>query len=184
MLTDRFNEALTFAHDLHRSQNRKGTDIPYVSHLLSVSALVLEHGGNEDQVIAGLLHDSAEDQGGARTLDRIRQRFGHDVAEIVSDCTNSWTGDKPAWRERKESFLASLPGKPRSSLMVCLADKTHNAESILWDYRDIGEKAFDRFAGKAVGTRWYYRSLADVFEKAMPGRLSNRLSLAVKGFGG
>ena len=118
MLTDRFGEALVLAHELHRAQRRKGTEIPYVSHLLSVSALVLEHGGDEDQAIAALLHDAAEDQGGAGTLAVIRQRFGDGVADIVSDCTDSWEEPKPDWRARKEAYIADLAMKPTRSLLV------------------------------------------------------------------
>ncbi len=131
MLTGRFDDAFHYAHRLHRSQMRKGTPIPYISHLMTVAALVIEHGGNEDQAIAALLHDAAEDQGGAETLDDIRKRFGDAVAEIVADCTDAWTDPKPDWRPRKEAYLAKLPAKPTPSLLVSLADKTHNAEAIL-----------------------------------------------------
>lgn len=182
MLTDRFDEALHFAHRLHRDQMRKGTSIPHISHLMIVAALVIEHGGNEDQAIGALLHDAAEDQGGAETLEEIRKRFGDAVAEIVSDCTDAWTEPKPDWRVRKEAYLSKLPAKPPQSLLVSLADKTHNAEAILFDYRVLGDPLWQRFNGGADGTRWYYNALADVFSRKMPGRLSNRLSRAVAGF--
>jgi (p)ppGpp synthase/HD superfamily hydrolase len=106
LLTERFDEAFHYAHRLHRTQTRKGTPIPYISHLMTVAALVVEHGGNEDQAIAGLLHDAAEDQGGAETLAHIRNTFGDPVAAIVSDCTDAWTEPKPEWRPRKEAYLA------------------------------------------------------------------------------
>ena len=182
MLTDRFDDAFNYAHRLHRSQMRKGTTIPYISHLMTVAALVIEHGGNEDQAIAELLHDAAEDQGGAETLDDVRQRFGDAVAEIVSDCTDAWTDPKPEWRTRKEAYLAKLPAKPTQSLLVSLADKTHNAEAILFDYRILGESLWPRFNGGAEGTRWYYGALADLFSQTMPGRLADRLLRAVKAF--
>jgi (p)ppGpp synthase/HD superfamily hydrolase len=182
VLTNRFDEAFRYAHELHRAQTRKGTSIPYISHLMIVSALVAEHGGNEDQAIAALLHDAAEDQGGAETLADIKRRFGDAVAEIVSDCTDAWTEPKPEWRPRKEAYLAKLPGKPAQSLLVSLADKTHNAEAILFDYRVLGDPLWDRFNGGAEGTRWYYRALADVFSQVMPCRLSDRLSRAVTAF--
>jgi (p)ppGpp synthase/HD superfamily hydrolase len=184
ILTDRYDEALRYAHGLHRSQNRKGTGIPYISHLMTVSALVLEHGGDEDQAIGALLHDAAEDQGGARTLDEIRQRFGDVVAAIVADCTDAWTEPKPDWRTRKEAYLAKLPSKPVRSLLVSLADKTHNAEAILFDYRDLGDPLWQRFNGGAEGTRWYYSALSGVFSQALPGPLSQRLARAVRGFTG
>lgn len=184
MLTDRFDAALILAHDLHRGQMRKGTQIPYMSHLMTVSALVIEHGGTEDQAIAALLHDGPEDQGGAATLALIRERFGEAVAAIVSDCTDAWEEPKPEWRQRKEAYLAVLPKKAQASLLVSLADKTHNAEAILYDYNDIGDELWGRFNGGRDGTRWYYRALSDVFQEMMPGRLAERLERATRGFGG
>lgn len=139
MLTKRYDDALQYAHDIHRKQTRKGTTIPYIAHLMTVSALVIEHGGDEDQAIGALLHDAAEDQGGETTLEDIRKRFGDIVAEIVHDCTDSWVEPKPEWGPRKEAYLALLPKKATRSLLVSLADKTHNAEAILFDYRVIGD---------------------------------------------
>src|SRR5688572_21703039 len=118
MLTPRFEEALIYAHSLHARQVRKGTTIPYIAHLLSVSALVLEHGGSEDQAIAGLLHDGPEDQGGATTLEEITDKFGEGVATIVADCTDAWSEPKPPWRQRKEEYVASLSNKAPASLLV------------------------------------------------------------------
>jgi (p)ppGpp synthase/HD superfamily hydrolase len=184
MLTSRYDEAFRYAHDLHRSQTRKGTPIPYVAHLISVSAIVIEHGGTEDQAIGALLHDAAEDQGGQETLDEIRRRFGDAVAEIVHDCTDAWEEPKPEWRPRKEAYLATLPKKSPRSLLVSLADKTHNAEAILSDYRALGDPLWRRFTGGADGTRWYYGALANVFAQALPGRLQDRLARAVSGFAG
>ena len=177
MLTDRYDEAFRYAHELHGTQKRKGTSIPYISHLMIVSALVIENGGNEDQAIGALLHDAAEDQGGRETLNEVRRRFGDGVAEIVSDCT-----EKSEWKPRKEAYLATLKTKPARSLLVSLADKTHNAEAILSDYRVLGDALWDQFNGGADGTRWYYTSLADIFSKVMPGALSDRLSRAATAF--
>jgi (p)ppGpp synthase/HD superfamily hydrolase len=184
MLTPRYTHALEWAHHLHFSQMRKGTSIPYISHLIVVSGLVLEHGGTEDQAIAGLLHDAAEDAGGAPTLDRIRREFGNVVADIVADCTDAWADPKPPWRARKEAYLAKLPDKPLTSLLVSLADKTHNAEAIHFDNMNIGDALWSRFSGGADGTRWYYRSLAKVFHEKLPGALQQRMARAVHGFGG
>ena len=156
--------------------------MPYISHLMTVAALVVEHGGDEDQAIGALLHDAAEDQGGAKTLEDIRRGFGDAVAEIVSDCTDAWSEPKPEWRPRKEAYLAKLPAKPTQSLLVSLAGKTHNAEAILFDYRVLGEPLWQRFNGDAEGTCWYYGALADVFSQALPGRLSDRLSRPVAAF--
>jgi (p)ppGpp synthase/HD superfamily hydrolase len=149
---------------------------------MTVSALVIEHGGNEDQAIGALLHDAAEDQGGQETLNEIRRLFGDAVADIVYDCTDAWTEPKPPWRARKEAYLAKLPAKAPRSLLVSLADKTHNAEAISFDYRVLGDPLWQRFNGGADGTRWYYAALADVFHKSLPGPLSDRLTRAVRGF--
>lgn len=182
MLTRRYDQAFSYAHQLHRDQTRKGGQIPYIAHLISVSAIVIENGGDEDQAIGALLHDAAEDQGGQKTLDEIRHRFGDDVAEIVHDCTDAWGEPKPDWRPRKEAYLAQLPSKSPRSLLVSLADKTHNAEAILSDYGVLGDALWERFNGGADGTRWYYAALGEVFSQAMPGVLSDRLLRAVKGF--
>ncbi len=183
-LTDRFDEALVYASRLHRRQRRKGNNVPYVSHLMAVSALVIENGGDEDQAIGALLHDAAEDQGGLEELRRIEARFGAAVAVIVRDCSDSLTEPKPPWRPRKEAYLESLTAKPSSSLLVSLADKTHNAECIRMDYRALGERLWDRFTGDGEGIRWYYRGLAERFRAALPSPLSERLQDAVVAFAG
>lgn len=179
ILTDRFDRALGYASRLHREQVRKGTAIPYVSHLMAVASLVLEHGGDETQAIAGLLHDAAEDQGGEATLREIAREFGDEVAAIVSDCTDAWGEPKPPWRARKEAYLAELPKKPATSLLVSLADKTHNARAIRMDQIVIGPAIFDRFTGGREGTLWYYRGLSDTFAAVMPGALAGALARTV-----
>src|SRR5712691_622091 len=182
MLSEKFDDALAFAARLHRQQTRKGSAIPYVAHLLAVCSLVIEHGGSEDQAIAALLHDAAEDQGGEAILREIRARYGAAVAEIVADCTDAWTEPKPPWRPRKEAYLAALPSKAPRSLLVSLADKTHNAGAILGDYRRMGEALWDRFNGGRDGTIWYYRSLSAIFDEAMPGALAEQLADTVRQF--
>jgi hypothetical protein len=182
MLTKRYDDALLYASELHRTQVRKGTSIPYMSHLLSVSALVLKSGGDEDQAIAGLLHDAAEDQGGKRTVDAIRDRFGDRVANIVADCTDSWVVPKPPWRERKEAYIESLPAKMPESLLVSLADKTDNARAILGDFREVGDDVWNRFSGKKDGTRWYYQSLSEFFSEKHPCPLAAELARTVAAF--
>jgi (p)ppGpp synthase/HD superfamily hydrolase len=178
-LSPTFDDALSYASRLHREQIRKGSGTPYVAHLLSVCSRVLTHGGSEVQAIGALLHDAAEDQGGQATLDEIERRFGPAVAEIVSDCTDSWVEPKPAWRPRKEAYLATLPGKPATSLLVSLADKTDNAAAILADYRVIGDALWSRFTGGRDGTLWYYRSLSGIFDRVLPGPLADELARTV-----
>ncbi len=163
-LSTRFEEALIFATRLHARQVRKGTSVPYVAHLLAVASLVLEQGGDEDQTIAALLHDAAEDQGGRSTLDEIRRRFGARVAEIVEGCTDSFTFLKPPWRKRKEAYLAHLPQASAAVRLVSAADKLHNARTILADYRQLGEAVWRRFNGGREGTLWYYRTLVEAFQ--------------------
>jgi (p)ppGpp synthase/HD superfamily hydrolase len=181
-LSKQYDDALVYAADLHRNQVRKGSGIPYIAHLLSVSSRILVASGSEDQAIAGLLHDAAEDQGGQTTLDKIRERFGAPVSQIVADCTDSWVEPKPAWRPRKEAYLSALPTKPTSSLLVSLADKVDNAEAILLDYRNIGDDLWGRFTGGREGTIWYYRTLSAIFDRALPGTLANELSRTVSQF--
>jgi (p)ppGpp synthase/HD superfamily hydrolase len=181
-LSRTFDNALVYAADLHRNQWRKGSGIPYIAHLMSVSSRVLSAGGTEIQAIGGLLHDAAEDQGGQATLEIIRKRFGPEVAQIVADCTDAWEVPKPEWRRRKEIYLASLPTKAKDSLLVSLADKLDNAEAILGDYRQIGDEIWDRFTGSRDGTIWYYRALSEIFNRYLPGPLACELERVVSQF--
>lgn len=142
-LTDRFTAALVLAHNLHREQLRKATLVPYIAHLLTVSALVLENGGDEASAIAALLHDAAEDQGGDETLALIREKFGPQVAEIVVGCSDTFEIPKPPWRERKEAYLGHLPKASPEIQLVSLADKVHNARTILANLRTSGEDLWE-----------------------------------------
>ena len=162
-LSARFEAALPFAAGLHRDQVRKGTNTPYVSHLLGVAAIVLEHGGNEDEAIAALLHDAVEDQGGASTLRAIHDRFGGAVAAIVAGCTDTDLVPKPPWRPRKEAYVTHVASASPSVRLVSAADKLHNARTILADYRRHGDAVWERFSGGKEGSLWYYRALVDAF---------------------
>lgn len=181
-LTDRFDRALLYATHVHGGQVRKGTSTPYVAHLLAVAATVLEYGGDEDLAIAALLHDTVEDQGGQARLEDIRNRFGERVARIVENCSdslaNTSAGEKKGdWRERKEQYIAHLGLAGSDVLRVSVADKVHNARSILRDLRnpEIGKEVFLRFTAKRQGTLWYYKAVAETFCKALPGQLSEEL---------
>ena len=168
-LTERFTAALTLACLLHRTQARKGTQIPYVSHLLAVAALALEYGADEDEAIAAVLHDAVEDQGGRSTLDFINWCFGDRVAAIVQQCSDADVLPKPPWKGRKELYLAHLEDVGPSTLLVSACDKLHNARAILADLRTVGDAIWGRFNGGRDGTLWYYRSLIKVFRRRSPG---------------
>lgn len=178
-LTDRFQDAFLFACVLHGRQLRKGSGVPYIAHLMSVAALVIEDGGDEDEAVAALLHDAVEDQGGAATAEEIRRRFGGRVACIVEACSDTDATPKPPWRERKESYLAHLRQAPTGALRVSLADKLHNARSILTDYRREGEALWQRFAGGREGTLWYYRALVEAFRELRPSPRQQELERTV-----
>ncbi len=179
LLSPRFQEALAFACRLHARQLRKGTQVPYVSHLLAVSSLVLENGGDEDGAIAALLHDAVEDQGGRPTLEEIRGRFGTRVAAIVEGCTDADTVPKPPWRERKERYIAHLREAPLDVQRVSAADKLHNARAILRDLRRTPEAVWPRFSGGRDGVLWYYRTLVTVFRETEVGFLAEELERVV-----
>jgi len=178
-LTTRFQKAIEYAAFLHTGQMRKGTDIPYIAHLLGVTALVLEEGGDEEEAIAALLHDAVEDQGGQATLEEIRKRFGERVARIVEACSDSDTIPKPPWRERKERYIAHIRHAPSDVRRVSLADKLYNARAILADFRRVGEKVWERFTGGREGTLWYYRELVKTFREAGPGFMAEELDRVV-----
>ncbi len=163
MLTDRFAEALAYAERLHRTQKRKGNDIPYIAHLLAVCATVLEWGGDEDTAVAGLLHDAVEDQGGLETLAAIRDRFGDRVAEIVSACSDSTTTGttaKAPWLERKQSHIAHLRSASREIALVTAADKLHNLQAQIRDVRRHGAETMQRFNASPAQIVWYNSQIA------------------------
>src|SRR5579863_9659412 len=175
LLTPRFEEALVCATQLHAEQTRKGTTIPYISHLLAVTSLVLEQGGNEDEAIAALLHDAVEDQGGADAREKIRRLFGDTVVAIVDGCSDTDVMPKPPWRARKERYIARLRSVSPSVRLVSAADKLHNVRSILADYRIFGEVLWSRFNGGKAGTLWYYRAATDALREAGPSPLLDEL---------
>jgi (p)ppGpp synthase/HD superfamily hydrolase len=168
VLGDRFNEALAFAVELHANQARKGTIIPYVTHLFSVCALVPEDGGTEDEAIAALLHDGPEDQGGQAVLEEIRRRFGPEVAAMVDGLSDTMETPKPPWRQRKEAYLERLRREPESVLRISLADKLHNLRSVATDLELIGDELWSRFNADRDAQAWYYRELLAVFEERIP----------------
>lgn len=176
MITPRYTSAVEYAREAHASQFRKGTQIPYIAHLLGVSSLVLDYGGDEDQAIAALLHDVVEDQG-EQHLTVVREKFGERVARIVAACTDGSQAEKAAaespeakrdnWELRKKRYLEHLNAEPDEVLLVSGSDKLHNARAVLSDLLDpaVGRAVFDRFTGRMDGTLWYYRSLANLFSE-------------------
>lgn len=178
-LGPRFEEAFRFAAEKHAKQTRKRTGVPYLSHLMSVAALVLEAGGDEDQAIAALLHDVVEDCGGKPMLDEVAQRFGTRVARIVDGCTDAYTIPKPSWKQRKLDYLAILRKADDDIRLVSAADKLHNVRTILADHRAEGDTVWERFSGRREGTLWYYRAVLDTLLHGRPNRLIGELERAV-----
>ncbi|HYA97507.1 MAG TPA: HD domain-containing protein [Methylomirabilota bacterium] len=178
-LTSRFIQALGYAARLHARQVRKGKNRPYVGHLLSVASIVIQYGGDEDAVIAALLHDAVEDQGGLPRLREIRRKFGKRVAGIVDGCTDAYVMPKPPWRDRKLAYIARVRNEPPEVRLVSAADKLSNAREILADHRDEGDAVFERFQGRKDGTLWYYRTLVDEFRAAGPSPLVEELDRVV-----
>ena len=162
----KFEEALEYAARVHRDQTRKGTRIPYVTHLLAVAAIVGENGGTENEVVAALLHDAPEDQGGEARLEDIRERFGDEVVGIVAGNTDTYEDPKPPWRERKEAYVARIAREPDPVRLVSAADKLHNARSVLADFRTMGDALWARFNGGKEGTLWYHRALVKALATA------------------
>ena len=179
-LSCRFSQALEFAFTLHAGQFRKGGPTPYIAHLLGVTALVLEDGGDEDEAIAALLHDAVEDQGGLPTLDEIREHFGDRVAEIVDGCSDAYTTPKPPWRERKESYIERLSSAGLQVRRVSLADKVYNARTLLADLRREGAATWPRFNGGRFGTVWYFQALLEIFRQTETSPLVAELSRLVE----
>jgi (p)ppGpp synthase/HD superfamily hydrolase len=178
-LTSRFHEALTLAAELHAGQKRKQTEIPYVSHLLAVAAIALEHGADEDEAIAALLHDAVEDQGGEVTLEAIRQRLGETVADIVLGCSDTTVTPKPPWLERKQRYIEHVREASPSVRVVSAADKLHNLRAIIADYRTHGDQLWGRFnADDREQIVWYYRSLTEAFRDAAAPRFADAAKAA------
>jgi (p)ppGpp synthase/HD superfamily hydrolase len=164
-LSEQFGKALTYATRAHGNQTRKKTGIPFIAHILGVTAIALEYGANETEAIGALLHDTVEDCGGAERLREIRERFGDEVARIVDGCTDTYEAPKPPWLERKRAYVEHLKDSDSSIRLVSASDKLHNTRAILAEFRRSGLEVFERFAGKKEGTLWYYRALVIAFRK-------------------
>ena len=163
--SEKFEEALIYAARAHGSQTRKKTGIPYVAHILGVTAIALEYGASEAEAIGALLHDTVEDCGGAERLRDIREKFGDEVARIVDGCTDTYETPKPPWLERKRAYIEHLKNSDVSIRLVSASDKLHNTRAILAELRRHGLEGFERFSGKKDGTVWYYRTLVTAFRQ-------------------
>jgi (p)ppGpp synthase/HD superfamily hydrolase len=164
-LSRQFEKALVYATRAHGDQTRKKTGIPYIAHILGVTAIAMEYGANETEAIAALLHDAVEDCGGERRLRDIEKKFGKAVAKIVDGCTDTYETPKPPWLERKEAYLAHLKDSNSATRLVSASDKLHNTRAILAELRRHGLEVFERFSGKKDGTLWYYRALVAAFRE-------------------
>jgi (p)ppGpp synthase/HD superfamily hydrolase len=178
-LSRRFTDACDYARHLH-IERRKGTNIPYMAHLLGVASLVMGEAGHapfpvtEDMVIAALLHDAAEDHGGSLRLMDIEHNFGKHVANMVeglSDSLEEDSGRKASWKERKEAYVIRLPKEPPEVQLISIADKLYNARAILEDYRIIGPLIWERFNRGRDEQLWYFDELRKIFNRSTLGRI-------------
>lgn len=164
-LSPLFEQGARIRHASPLQPNAKEDRIPFIAHILGVTAITMEYGGSETEAIGALLHDTVEDCGGAERLRDIKERFGNDVAGIVEGCTDTDQVPKPPWLERKKAYIAHLKDSDSSTRLMSASDKLHNTRAILADLRRIGTEVFERFNGKKGGTLWYYRSLVTVFRE-------------------
>lgn len=185
----RFNQALTMATQAHGNQIRKGTEnaqglaVPYITHPVAVAALVVRYGGDEDQAIAGLLHDVLED-GGPQWAEPIQVQFGDRVLSIVQACTDGVpdaAGKKPPWKERKVAYLSHLSESTNDALLVSACDKLHNLSCIVADLSELGDAVFDRFTASKEQTIWYYTELAGTLTGRVPAPLDRAIQSALLG---
>jgi (p)ppGpp synthase/HD superfamily hydrolase len=187
-LTTRFTSAVDYARHIH-IERRKGTDIPYMAHLLGVASLVMGEAGHagfpvtEDMVIAALLHDAVEDQGGLPRLRDIEQNFGPDVARMVGGLSDSLSEDpckKQSWLERKQAYIERLRGEPADVRLISVADKIYNARAILEDYREIGPLVWERFKRGRAEQIWYFDELLAVYKSTGTSRIVEELERVVE----
>lgn len=180
VLGKRLQRAFRYAAEKHAGQTRKQSAVPYLSHLMAVTSLVLEGGGDEDMAMAALLHDVVEDCGGMPRLREVHKKFGARVAKIVEGCTDSFSDPKLPWIVRKKEYIKRLKHEDAETRLVSASDKLHNVRTVMTDYRQDGESIWKRFSGRREGTLWYYRALSDEFRRRKPNRITRELALAVQ----
>jgi (p)ppGpp synthase/HD superfamily hydrolase len=182
-LGERFDAALIYAATLHRTQVRKGSEVPYLAHLIAVAGLVLEHDGDEELAIAGLLHDAVEDQGGDPIAMEIRARFGDRVADVVLGCSDSSAPKgamKLPWRHRKESYLVHFGSAHPDVRTVSMADKLHNCRNTVSDLHEQGLSTFDKFNATREDTLWFYQTFTRMARDLQDGPLARELERTVR----
>jgi (p)ppGpp synthase/HD superfamily hydrolase len=179
MNSPRFRHAFDYAATLHAADLRRSTNAPYLSHLLEVCGIVLRYGGNEDDAIAALLHDAAEDHGGKPRIADIERNFGKRVASIVHECTDSLKRPKQSWEVRKRDYLKHLPQASRGGLLVSAADKLSNVRAILADHYVVGDQVYKRLKRPKARTLWYYNALSSAFSIHLRGGLAKELRRTV-----
>ncbi len=180
MYSERFDAAVALAVRDFRNTYRKGTSIPYITHLFAVATTVGEHGGDEDQLIAAVLHDWLEDVEGASAT-ALEAQFGARVRTLVEGLSDSFTHPKPAWKERKVAYVGRLSTKPPELKLISAADKIHNCQCIRRDFATHGEDLWRRFSGGREGTLWYYRAVAEALGTDWQHPLVDRLRQEVRG---
>jgi GTP pyrophosphokinase len=166
-LTSSYADALQFMVDRHGHMVRKVSGVPFCAHLMSVSTLVLEHGGDETAAIAALLHDTIEDAGGVEAEAEITRRFGSEVARIVRDVSDADTVPKPPWRERKLAYIEHLATVDEQALLVSAADKLHNVRTLVDDYHQVGEGLWENFNAPKEDQLWVYDAYTAAFERRL-----------------
>ena len=186
-LTSRFTSAIEYARIIH-IERRKGTNVPYMAHLLGVASLVMGEVGHagfpvtEDMVIAALLHDAAEDQGGELRLKDIEHNFGSNVARMVEGLSDSLTADsndKQSWPERKRDYIQKLREESADVRLISAADKLYNARTILEDYREIGPRVWDRFKRGREAQIFNFNELLKAYKLHGPSRIVEELQHVV-----
>jgi GTP pyrophosphokinase len=163
LYSERLLLALDTAARMHAAQLRKGTAIPYLTHLIGTCSIAYEYGADEDEAIAALLHDAIEDVQPTEAARATVATFGERVLRIVEGCTDADTHPKPPWKKRKQAYIDHLTDADASVLLVSASDKVHNARSIVRDLRVNGDAIWKRFGGRRDGTLWYYRELVTAF---------------------
>jgi len=186
-LTHRFTRAVDYARTLH-IERRKGSEIPYMAHLLGVAALVMGEAGHvpfpvtEDMVIAAVLHDTVEDHGGALRLQDLVHNFGPKVAKMVeglSDTLSEDPNNKEAWQERKQRYLDRLRTEPKEVQLISAADKLHNARAIVEDYRVVGPEVWKRFKRGRDQQLGYFDALLTIFKNSGTNRIVDELERVI-----